>query len=205
MKKYLLLLAMAALALNSVRAQEKEEDEDEDSRKGFRKENLFTGGSISLSFGNNSFLVGGSPVFGYRVAKWLEPGLVFNYQYTSFRDVQVFDDKQRQSVYGGGAFVRVFPVSFLFAQANFEHNWLQVKYISPNNGPTYKEKVSANSFLVGAGYSTSRDPQENSFYGYFSVLWDLKEELYSPYTDSRGRAIPIIRAGFNVPLFQGKR
>src|SRR5215207_269911 len=78
----------------------------DDEQRGFKKENFFTGGSISLSFFNNSFLVGGNPVFGYSLAKWVDLGLVFNYNYTSYRDYFALDDKLRQTVYGGGVFTR---------------------------------------------------------------------------------------------------
>ena len=61
------------------------------------KETLFTGGSVSLAFYNNTFLIGASPVFGSSVTNWLDAGLVVNYNYTSYRDYQVFDDRLRQT------------------------------------------------------------------------------------------------------------
>src|SRR6476661_5267336 len=108
-----LLTAMLLAGMTS-RAQEKDEKEE---KKGFQKEKLFSGGSIALGFSNNSFLIGGSPVFGYSVAHWADLGLVVNYNYTSYRDVNNINDKLKQTVYGGGAFTRIFPLKFLFAQA----------------------------------------------------------------------------------------
>ncbi|MBL0132548.1 MAG: hypothetical protein IPP79_00340 [Chitinophagaceae bacterium] len=57
--------------------------------------------------------------------------------------------------------------------------------------------------LVGGGYASGRAPQGNSPFFYMSVLWDVSDNKTSPYKDAYGRSIPIIRAGFNIPLFQG--
>ena len=69
MKKTFLALFLSALTTTFLFAQ-KEKDEEE--KKGFNKENLFTGGSISLAFYNNTFLIGASPVFGYSLANWVD-------------------------------------------------------------------------------------------------------------------------------------
>lgn len=177
-------------------------NEDNGSNKG----SFFTGGSISLSFFDGSFLAGGNPVFGYSLTKWVDLGIVGNYTYASYRDYQVYNDKLRQTVYGGGVFTRLFPVKFLFAQAQAEHNWIKWKYIAvPGSG--YNNDVqnfSANSFLVGGGYTTGRDPNNKSMYGYLAVLFDVGNDLNSPYKNGN-RTVPIIRAGINVPLSFGHK
>src|SRR5688572_9848414 len=107
-------------------AAQAQEEEQEVEKKGFKKENLFTGGSISLAFYNNTFLIGASPVLGYNLTSWIDAGIVANYNYTSYRDYNfVFNDKLRQTVYGGGVFARIFPVRFLFAQVQPEHNFIR--------------------------------------------------------------------------------
>lgn len=176
--------------------------EEEPETKGFSKENFFTGGSISLSFFDGSFLAGGSPVFGYSLTKWADLGIVANYTYTSYRDYPGYNDKLHQSLYGGGVFTRLFPVKFLFAQGQVEHNWIRSKYKYASGAPNYTENISGNSFLVGGGYTTGRDPNYKSMYGYLAVLFDIGSDANSPYKDAGGRTIPIIRAGINVPLFQ---
>jgi hypothetical protein len=180
--------------------------QDESEERGFKKENFFTGGSISLSFFNGAFLAGGNPVFGYSLTKWADLGLVANYTYASYRDYRYYDDKLRQTVYGGGVFTRLFPVRFLFAQAQVEHNWIRSKYIpAPNSGDISEvQSISGNSVLVGGGYTTGRDPNRKAAYGYLAILFDVSNDVNSPYKDGN-RSIPIIRAGFNVPLFQGNR
>lgn len=209
MKNRILFLAFFTIAAQFLLAQDKEIT----PKKGFHKENLFTGGSLSLSFFNQIFLVGGNPVFGYNVTKWADFGVAGNYIYTSVRNYSYYgsNDKLHQSIYGGGVFTRLFPVSFLFVQAQLEHNWIKQKYISSTNVSTKSGTLSVNSFLVGAGYTTGRDPLFKRPYAFLAVLFDVMKNTNSPYvTYTYGasgnvigtRATPIIRAGFNVPLFQ---
>ena len=199
MKKLLISSLSFCIAVCSLHAQREKEEEE----KGFKMENLFTGGSVSLAFYNNTFLVGASPVFGYSITKWADAGIVVNYYYTSYRDYNfVFNDKVRQKVYGGGTFIKFYPVRFLFAQAQFEHNFINQKYI-PNFGTTQTYKTDANSFLVGGGYTTGRYGPGGDMFYYLAVLFDISGNVYSPYTDAHGRSIPIIRGGIQIPLFQG--
>ncbi len=205
------LLAMVAMSLSifagaqykkKEKEKEKEEKDKEKDEKGFKKENLFTGGSVSLAFYNNTFLVGVNPVFGYSLAKWVDAGVVVNYNYTSYRDITVFNDRLRQKVYGGGAFLKLYPIRFLFAQAQVEHNFITQKYVPPGGGTSTSLTNNANSFLVGGGYCTGRQGKGGSPFFYLAVLFDVSGDLNSPYTDGFGRTIPIIRGGIQVPLFQ---
>jgi hypothetical protein len=206
MKKYLIFLLCGLSFSQILLAQDDEEEEG--PKIGFHKENLFTGGNISLSFYNGGFLAGANPVFGCSLTKWLDAGIVANYTYSGYRDYSYYgsNDKLHQSIYGGGLFTRLFPVKFLFAQAQVEHNWIHSKYIpTPGSGGTTETAtVSGNSILVGGGYTTGRDPNYKSPYGYLAILFDVGNDPVSPYKDAYNRAIPIFRAGINVPLFQGK-
>lgn len=201
MKQWTLMLALVI----STAAGFAQEEVEVPEKKGFKKENLFTGGSVSLSFSSYSFLVGGSPVFGYRVANWLDAGILANYQYTSYKHYFVANDRLRQSVYGGGVFTRLYPINFLFAQAQFEHNFITQKYIPANGTTPEKNTTSANSFLVGAGYAEGRVPGMSSSFFSLAVLFDVTNNPASPYTNNLGRAVPIFRAGINVYLFRPNR
>jgi hypothetical protein len=172
----------------------------------FKKDHLFTGGDLTLGFSNTTTTLGASPYFGYSINKYLDVAVSFNFNYTSQRDYFFRGDKARQTLYGPGAFVRIYPFKFIFAQAQFEHNFIRLKYI-PANLSGYQQEIQhidANSFLVGAGYAGGRSDDNNSFY-YFSVSWDLIRDKNSPYVDGLGRSVPIIRAGYNIALFQGRR
>ena len=98
----------------------------------------------------------------------------------------------------------MYPVRFLFAQAQYEYNFLRLKYIPSNNGAVTNEKASANSFLIGGGYSTGREPGSGQPFFYLSILFDVSNDVNSPYTDAYGRTIPIVRGGIQIPLFQGR-
>ncbi|RYY83680.1 MAG: hypothetical protein EOO15_20905 [Chitinophagaceae bacterium] len=198
-KTFLTLLSCALLATAFA----------QDSTRGFRKEKLFTGGSLSLGFGTGYFLGGINPVLGYELTSWLDAGIAVNYTYTQQRYLatdaylQPLDDKARQSVYGGGVFTRIFPVNFLFAQAQVEHNFIKFKYYPPNDGAVQEDKRQATSLLLGAGYTSGRG--QGGAYGYLAVLFDVLKDPNSPYVDNYGHMQPQVRAGINIPLFRGKR
>lgn len=200
MNRLLLVLALSA-SVSAGFAQSNEEE----STGGFRKDRLFTGGSISFGLSNNTFQTGANPVFGYSIANWIDAGVVVNYNYASYREVYAYNDKIRSSTYGGGAFTRIYPLRFLFAQAQFEHNFIREKYIPGNGGLKETNNVEANSFLVGAGLATERYAGDSRPYFYLALLFDVLNNDFSPYRRSDGKAMPILRAGIQVPLFQNSR
>ena len=201
MKQWTLLFVFIACTMTGL-AQDEEEVQE---KRGFKQENLFTGGSLSLGFGSRTFTVGVSPVFGYKLADWIDAGLVGNYQYTSFQHYYVTNDKLRQSTYGGGVFTRLYPINFLFAQAQFEHNFLTLKYIPANGGSSEKFTTSANSLLVGAGYAEGRVPGMSSSFFSLAILFDVSGNENSPYMDSQGKPVPLFRAGLNIYPFRPNR
>ncbi len=204
MKKIFVLILLAAFPLAAVIAQKEKEKDKNEKNNGFKKENLFTGGSIALAFYNNTFLIGASPVFGVSLTNHVDLGLVVNYNYTSYRDYATFNDRLRLYQFGGGAFLKLYPIRFLFGQVQAEHNFITQKYIpAPGSADiAYKATISANSLLVGGGYCIGRMGKGNRPFYYLSVLFDVSGNTNSPYTDAYGRTIPIIRGGVQVPLFQ---
>lgn len=181
--------------------------------KGFKKENLFTGGGVTASFYSGGSVLGASPVIGYKFNDYFDGGIVLNYVYNGARDIWAGNDKLRQHVWGPGAFLRAYPISFLFLQAQFEQNFTNERYTTSgaSSVPSYKINASAPSLLLGGGYSTGRVKGGTTFF-YISVLADVLKNWNSPYVDKRyddfGNKrpviIPVIRAGVNVGLFQGR-
>lgn len=211
MKKSILTLVFAGLALFIAQAQDEDPEE-----KGFKKENLFTGGSITLSFFNGQTVLGANPVFGYKLSDWADAGLALNFLYNGARDYYEFDDKIRQTVVGPGVFARLYPARFLFIQGQLEQNFTTLKYIPRPGSVSYiadKNKVDATSLLLGAGFAQGREPGSTSFY-YISLLFDVLKNIHSPYVNvnydpnnslrQRVTMQPIIRAGVNIGLFQGR-
>lgn len=177
-------------------------DPEDEKPQGFQKDKLFTGGDLTLSFYTGGTTMGLSPYFGYSLTKWLDAAVSLNFIYQGQKDP--YGNKIRQTNVGPGAFVRLFPIDFLYVQAQYEHNFINYKYIPLGGNGTFKEKFDVNSLLVGAGYSSGRGGGNNTYY-YLSVLFDVAQLPNSPYVDSYGRMVPIIRAGFNVGLFQGRQ
>ncbi len=207
MKKVFVVLSLMAGSYTAI-AQD-ENNFDEEPKKGFKKENLFVGGDITLAFSNVYTAVGGSPYFGYSLNKYVDVAVSTNFIYTSQRDYYYYGDKVKLIQYGPGAFVRVYPLKFLYGQVQYEHNFINFKYLPPDGPPgvypvSFTENSDANSILVGGGFSGGRQGKGSSFY-YISVMWDVGGARLSPYVDGLGRAIPIFRAGYNIALFQGNR
>jgi hypothetical protein len=194
MKKILLVVLLFNLAM-VVKAQ----DEEEGKTGGFKKEKMFTGGNVILSFYTGGTVLGISPHLGYSLTNWLDAGVSFNFVYTGETDP--YQNKYREYDYGPGAFVRIFPLPFFFAQAQYEHNFQQIDITSGSS--SYHHKQDVNSLLLGAGIASGRRKGNNTYY-YFSIMYDALKLPNSPYMDSYGRAIPVIRAGFNIALFQGR-
>ena len=210
MKKLILSLLLLHTVAGTLLAQDEKEEE---KKGGFKKENLFTGGNVTLSFFNHQTLIGANPIFGYKIADWLDAGLSFNYLYASAKDNLYFGDKVRQTVIGPGVFTRIYPVKFLFFQGQFEQNFIKQKYIYPGGSPTDVSKTDVSSFLVGGGIAQGREKGSTTFY-YISILFDVLKNANSPYTtvvidpnnpsNRRVDITPVIRAGINIGLFQGR-
>ena len=211
-KKIGFIILLGCLSSLSLWAQ----DGDEETEKGFKKENLFTGGSVTLSFFNGQTVLGANPVFGYKLADWVDAGIALNFLYNGSRDYLEFNDKIRQTVIGPGVFTRLYPVRFLFVQGQFEQNFTTLKYIPRSGGANYiadKRKLDASSLLLGAGFAQGREPGSTTFY-YISLLFDVLKNINSPYVNvnydpsnpstQRVTMAPIIRAGVNIGLFQGR-
>ena len=201
MKQIFLILLISCCTLSLIAQKEADTTAAETESHGFKKEYLFTGGAINLSFFNGVTVLGASPQLGYSLTHWLDAGILFGYTYSSQRDN--FNNKLRQTIIGPGAFVRIFPVDFLFISTQFEHNFIRVKYI-PVGGISEVNKVNISSLLLGAGYTSGRQGRNSPYY-YFSVSVDILNKLNSPYTDQYKNVLPVIKAGFNIPLFQGSR
>jgi len=211
MKKIVVTIFSLCL-LSAVMGQDEEEN-----KKGFKKENLFSGGSVTVSFFSGQTVLGANPIFGYKLANWIDAGLAFNTVYSGARDYNEYGDKIRQTTWGPGIFTRLYPVSFLFAQAQLERNYSTLKYYAAPGSLSYMDgKIStgANSLLLGAGFAQGREVGfSNSFY-YICLLFDVLKNRNSPYVNvavnpdnpsqQRITMTPIIRAGFNIALFHGR-
>lgn len=211
MKKILLFIAFIGFTQITIAQSTREQTE---KGVGFRKENVFVGGTISLGFGSrndpffgtqSSFLIGGTPEIGYSFAEWLDLGIAvnINYQTTRFND-NVYRYRQNMFNYGIGAFARLHPIKNFFVQLQPENNWINVtqRNLDLSSQPKITFKVSAPSVLAGIGYG-QRLIGNSSFYTV--VLFDVNKNINSPYRDFYGNALPIIRSGFTFYLKPSKK
>ena len=206
MHKKLLIFTITFLAAVSVFAQRPStyQSDEGGSAKGFNVNRIFVGGGINLGFSSYSFQAGLSPEIGYSITDWFDAGIATNINYISERadPYYNYNTRYRTLNYGGGPFVRLYPIHFLFIQTQFEHNWIKQNAKDMNSGYEYKATYGSNSFIAGIGY-TQRIVGQSSFYTMLGI--DLLNETYSPYRDYNGAAIPIIRAGFNFYLKPSRR
>lgn len=172
--------------------------------KGFKKENIFIGGSLNIGFGNLTFNVGASPEIGYTIAPWLDAGIVTNINYASQRADNYYNGnvRSRSFNYGIGGFAKIYPVNFIFLQVQPEQNWIDYNFKDYNTGQTYKINTKASSILAGIGYS-QRIIGQSSFYT--ALMIDLLRDPNSPYRDSHNAPYPIIRAGFDIYLHASRK
>lgn len=208
MKKAIVLLLVLCVC-HSLFAQQRGDDRSGDYgelKGGFKQENIFIGGGASLGGGFGQFSVGLSPEVGYSIAQWLDAGIGLNIIYSSIAANTFYNPtnvKQRQWNYGGGPFVRAYPVNFLFVQGQFEENWTKVTIKDGN--VTYRQTVNAPSLITGIGY-TQRQVGQGSYY--IMVGLDLLKKPYSPYVSENNAgqlvANPIVRVGFNFYLKPAK-
>jgi len=174
----------------------------------FHKENLFSGGSVTIALGSGGTVLGANPVFGYSINNWLDAGIALNFSYLSLHDYDQFGDlveTDKQTIIGPGAFIKIYPADFLFVQAQIENNYITDKVIDNQMGTSGSISYAVPAYLTGLGYCGGREGS-GSLYYYISILIDLSNNLNSPYLyHTNGSSIiqPIFRAGLQIPLFQG--
>lgn len=178
---------------------------EEESSHQFRRDNIFIGSSIGLGLGNGGFSAGANPEIGYSVSKLIDAGISTNFNYFAYRAEYNGGIRQRSFNYGGGVFVRVFPISGFFLQVLPEYNWVNTNFKDLNAGSIgseYHLKREAPSLLLGIGYGSRMIGNTN----FFTVLMiDAGTNTNSPYIDTYGAKLPILRTGFNFYLRPKKR
>lgn len=204
-KKAAMLVLLSVVTFSSFSQNYNSQDDnttDEGNGK-FRRDNIYIGSSLGLGFSSGGFSVGANPEIGYSVANWLDAGISTNLNYVSFKPQYNFGVRQRSFNYGGGVYLRLYPVRNFFLQVLPEYNWINSNYRDYSSSPAYNFKIKeqAPSLLVGAGYGRRIIGSGNFF---TSILFDVGNSSSSPYVDyyidQYGNAVknklPIIRTGF---------
>ncbi len=169
---------------------------------GFKKENIFLGTGLNLGLTNRSFNVGLNPEVGYSITSWLDAGVALNINYFSQNASEYSSIRLRNFNYGGGTFLRVWPLNFLHFQIQPEYNWISSSQKDVLSGQTGTYNYRAESLLVGVGYGTRI---LGSHYSYFTLMLDVLQNKNSPYRDQYNDPLPVFRAGFGMYLKPARR
>lgn len=215
MKRLLLSMLCTALVLSAF-SQEDEKPKrlsKEEEPGHFRRDNVYIGGGVGLGFSSSTygsnFNIGITPEIGYSLNNWLDAGFSLNLNYYSYNYGYTGGGttKQRSFNYGGGVYLRAYPLQEFFIQVQPEYNFISTKLTNTFNSGVLRLNQKAPSFLVGLGYGR-RIVGQSGFYT--AILLDLGQDNSSPYrqvsTDAYGNAtgtttaIPVIRAGFTYYL-----
>jgi hypothetical protein len=125
--------------------------------------------------------------------------LNLNYYSENASDYSPF--RYRNLNYGGGPFLRIWPLNFLHFQVQPEYNWISSNVKNVLNNQTSTLNYNAGSLLVGVGYGSR---MLGARYSYVTLMIDVLQNEKSPYRDQYNDPLPVFRAGFGVYL-QAKR
>jgi len=201
MNKCVLIIAIVmGISLTGFAQKENREAE---GPVGFDRSRVFIGSSLNLGISNRFFNVGVNPTIGYSLNNWVDVGVAMNFNYAS-QSASVFNAyKYKNFNYGGGAFLRVWPVSFLHLQIQPEYNWISSSRTDPVSGQTTRLQLQAPSMLAGIGYGSR---EIGRLLSYFTIMIDLNQAVNSPYRDGiAGDPQPIFRGGLGFYLNSKKK
>lgn len=166
--------------------------------KKFDKRRLFVGSGINLGF-FNGFVLGLNPEVGYTVGRLLDVGVSTNFSLITQND-PYSPTTDRLFTLGGGPFIRLWPLNQFFLGGQFEYN--NISFTRKSSGVlVFKDKRTASSLLVGAGYGT-RFIGQSQFYT--SIMVDVLGDPNSPYIDQFNRMQPVFRTAFTFYLKEKK-
>jgi hypothetical protein len=185
-----------------------------EKNQGFKRENVFWGGSITLGYGSggnsissnqftsSSFVIGAIPEIGYTISNFLDVGATINLIYSSQSYPSGYSEVTRSTFnYGMGLFARANISDQFFLQAMPEINWVDYKATSP--GYTgIRQTIQSNSLLVGIGYG-QRNVGDISYFT--TLLIDVGKDNNSPYLTTGGIIVPVLRGGVSFYLGRKRR
>lgn len=186
-RKYFLLGIFAFLMLTTVVAQNNRPMKARGPKPKIAwKDSIYYGGNVGLQFSTNGSLLDLSPNVGYKFNKVFSVGLQGIFTNLSIRNNAY---TYRYMLYGGGAFIRVKPLNFLFLQAEYD-----ILSVPDNFSIVSSKRTIADVNLAGIGLRNQMG--ENSCY-YFLLMYEFVPTPNSPYTN--GPFGPLVyRGGFNI-------
>lgn len=183
-----MVLALTLVAFSSFAQKDSTRTNADSKPKKPFSDRIFIGGNVALSFNNFYFVIGASPIVGYRVTENWSVGVGASYYY--YKDNYY---NYSTSIYGGLLMSRYIVYRGLFVEGNFELNNQDALTIVDPIAQTYTlERAWIPSLLLGGGYSQSIGGNSAFF---ISILYDVIQNPNSQYY-----RIPVIRAGVGIGL-----
>lgn len=158
---------------------------------------IFWGGSIGFQFSSIT-QIDASPLIGYSITDRWKAGIGATYQY--YRDNRPLYNFETD-IYGGRLFSsfvlvnelkKILPVNSngtgLFVHGEVELISLETAVFDPSHKYPGQSRFYIASYLIGLGIKQQMG--ERSFIN-LTVLWNLNELTYSPYSN------PVMRVGFS--------
>jgi hypothetical protein len=135
------------------------------------KENIYVGGEFGLSLSNISTYVFVAPFVGYDITEKFSAGISGMYQ---FSRVRWFSQTATSHAYGGGVFLRYFPIKQLIVQSEFDLYNAQDFFTQD-----YK-RVNVPAFMSGLGYANYLG--EDAYYQIL-LMYDFIQDKNMPLPD----------------------
>jgi len=153
---------------------------------------LIFGGDIGLSVGTYTY-INISPAVGYRVTDRLTAGLGPIYIYENYKNYNLKSSMYGAKVITSFTVLRGTDINPNFQIGNFilhmENEVLNVEPLMYDQfgQPVFAGRLWIDNFLIGGGLS---QPISSKFNVSVLILWDVTNNIYSPYTN------PVFRIGF---------
>lgn len=162
---------------------------------------ILVGGGIVIGGGAGSFQIGLNPELLKSYNEYLDLGVAMNIYYSSYNASEWNNKKSRNLQLGIGTFARVWPLQNFFVQLQPEYNWTRAYEKDVTTGASGTLNFGAPSVLAGIGYGHHSELGMT----YLSVMFDLVNDIRSPYRVGQLRAQPIFRAGVGFPIGTKKK
>jgi len=168
--------------------------ENEKQRKRPARKKLFFGGYMSLRFGTVTDIEL-APIVGYQLTPRFSVASGIKYEYYSDRyynyDTHIYGFKVFSRFNIIQDLNRIIPAGIsmsIFVHAEYEGLSLESRYFDYGNQFPGQDRFWLNTFLVGGGIRQPIGPKAGI---YFSILWNLNDNINSIYSN------PIMRIGFS--------
>lgn len=161
------------------------EKKKKENKKQFNWDRISIGGNFALYTSTRYSFVDISPIIGYKISKWLLVGAGPVYTYYSELYGSI---KYKFDMYGFRTIGRVYILEGVFAQVGWDKLNRSIYEINYNN-IIQEKRIWIDNLWIGGGIRYSIG---GNTYMLTSVLFNLNQNAYSPYTN------PYIQVGFIV-------